>query len=371
MNLEEARNEIRAADAEMAAQFLRRMHAVKEVAAYKREHGLPVFDREQEERVVHRSLEWIDDSELRDYFVEFLQNTMTVSRRYQHRLMDGMRIAYSGVEGAFAHIAAKRIFPGGTPMSYPSFEEAYNAVSCGDYDCAVLPMENSYAGEVGQVMDLMFSGSLSVNGIYDLRISQNLLGIPGAALSDIQTVVSHPQALGQCQPYLRRHNLAEKESSNTARAAKLVMERQDVHLAAIASAETAALYGLQILDRDINESKFNTTRFAVFSRAENASPGRRDSSVFLLMFTVRENVAGALAKAINVIGTYGFNMRVLRSRPLRTLPWQYYFYVEAEGDDTSENGRHMVEALRQECVMLKVVGRFHAGALEEGREETP
>lgn len=155
-----------------------------------------------------------------------------------------MKIAYSGVEGAFANIAASRIFPDGHLVSFGDFEEAYNAVVDGECDCCVLPIENSFAGEVGQVMDLMFQGSLYINGVYGLPVVQNLLALPGTKMSDIKEVVSHPQALSQCAAYITKHGYSMRQSSNTARAAKEVVERGDPHVAAIASAETAELYGL-------------------------------------------------------------------------------------------------------------------------------
>ena len=361
MDITEAREAIAAADREMAALFLRRMEAVGAVAEYKRERGLPVEDPAQEARVLARGAEWIDDPDLLPYYHQYQQQVMEVSKRWQHRLLDGARIAYSGVEGAFAHIAARRIFPDGTAVAFPSFEDAYQAVLDGDCDSAVLPLENSYAGEVGQVTDLMFRGDLAVNAVYELQVVQNLLGVPGAAMEDVRTVVSHPQALAQCRDYLRRHGLEEVSAANTALAAKSVAERGDKALAAIASAETAELYGLKVLDHDINESRANTTRFAVFSRTEHRpAPGAKDSA-FLLLFTVN-HVAGALAKAINVIGEHGFNMKVLRSRPMKTLAWKYYFIVEAEGDISSPEGRRMIGDLSEHCPMLKVAGRYSASA---------
>ncbi|MBR7082677.1 MAG: chorismate mutase [Clostridia bacterium] len=355
-DIEKARKAINEADKEMARLFSDRMNAVRDVAAYKAEHGLPIFDAEREAEVVARGAAIIEDEEIREYYVNFLKYTMELSKQYQHRLMSGVRVAYSGVEGAFAHIAATRIFPDGEHVSYGGFIDAYNAVVNGECDCAVLPIENSYAGEVGQVMDLMFGGSLYVSGVYNLRITHNLLGVPGARIEDIKTVISHPQALDQCAGYIRRHGFEQKRAVNTAMAAKEVAERGYISTAAIASAETAKLYGLAVLDHDINESATNTTRFAVFSRVENTAKKNVNSN-FMLLFTVK-NISGALAKAIDVIGRHGFNMKVLRSRPMKELAWQYYFYVEAEGDESSEKGREMLEELSLNCDMLKVVGTY-------------
>ncbi|MBQ9412195.1 MAG: chorismate mutase [Oscillospiraceae bacterium] len=358
MELNEARERIRQADEAMAALFVRRMEAVHTVAEYKRARGLPVEDPAQEARVLEGRGALVEDPVLREYYMLFLQHVMDVSKLFQHRLTEGLRVAYSGVEGAFAHIAARRIFPDGTPVSCPGFEEAYHAVASGDCDTAVLPIENSYAGEVGQVLDLMFSGNLYVNGVYDLAVTQNLLGLPGADRSAIRTVVSHPQALQQCQTYIREHGLTARSAENTALAARQVAEGRDPAVAAIASAETAERYGLEILERQINASETNTTRFAVFSRTL-AQMGKREGGGFLLLFMVKDE-AGGLAKAINIISAYGYNMRVLRSRPMKNLSWHYYFYAELEGDDCSEDGRRMLSALHGVCPMVKVAGHYSA-----------
>ena len=144
---------------------------------------------------------------------------------------------------------------------------------------------------------------------------------------------------------------------NTAVAAERVAEWKDKTKAAIANEATAELYGLTILDHDINESKNNTTRFAVFARTKNdISSGKEDSS-FILLFRVN-NVAGALAESLQVISKYGFNMRVLRSRPINTTPWKYYFYAETEGDPSSREGKEMLRELREHCDMLRVVGQY-------------
>ena len=356
-SLQDARQKINEIDKEMAALFESRMQAVKVIAEYKKERGLPIFDAAREQAVIEKNSAYIRDYDIRSYYVRFLQDEMAVSKQYQEHIISGARVAYSGIEGAYANIAAKKIFPYGRAISYPDFRAAYEAVERGDCDCCVLPIENSYAGEVGQVMDLMFQGSLYVNGIYTLRITHHLLGLEGATLSGVKTVVSHPQALAQCAEYIRSKGFETVEYANTAKAAKAVRDGGDVSVAAIASSETARLYGLSVLDHDINESATNSTRFAVFSRAQNKQVNTTRDSRFMLMFTVK-NEAGALAQALNVLSSYGFNMRALRSRPMKDLAWQYYFYIEAEGDETGSNGSDMLRHLSLHCDMLKVVGHF-------------
>ena len=221
-SLKDARKKINELDRKMADLFVERMQACAEVAEYKKENGLTVFDPVREEEVIRRNSELVDDAELRAYYVTFLKNNMSVSRSYQEKLLNGMKVAYSGTEGAFAHIATCKLFPTANKLPYSDFAAAYRAVECGECDVAVLPLENSYNGEVGQVTDLMFSGSLYVNAVFELAVSQDLLGVPGATLSDIKEVLSHPQALGQCANFIKENGLSEREYSNTALAAKYV-----------------------------------------------------------------------------------------------------------------------------------------------------
>jgi len=193
-----ARETISEADKEIARLFEKRMEAVRLVAEYKKERGLPVFDASREQDVIRNSLEAVEDEEIKEFYIPFIKNTMEISKRFQHRILEGANIAYSGVEGAFAHIAAGRIFPDGNRISYPDFKAAYEAVEKGECDAAVIPIENSRAGEVGQVIDLMFSGSLYVNGVYSLDVRHNLIGLPGVTEKDVTRVIRHQQALDQC-----------------------------------------------------------------------------------------------------------------------------------------------------------------------------
>ncbi len=356
--LQKAREEIGEIDAEMAKLFCRRMQAVEAVAEYKRERGLPVQDKAREDALVAKNSALIEQDVLREYYVNFQKYTMQLSREYQQRLNAGIRVAYGGVPGAFASEAAEMLYPDGQYASYADFTAAYRAVETGECDVAVLPIENSFAGEVGQVMDLMFSGSLYINRTCDLAVEQNLLVLPGTKLSDVREVVSHPQALDQCAGFLDAQGITVRTPyANTATAAKLVHELGKPHVAAIGSVQAASLYGLEVLERGINQSAGNTTRFACFTRTENRQTDRPDDN-FMLVFTVRHQ-AGALAQAINIIGAYGYNMRNLHSRPMKDLAWNYYFYVECEGNIRTENGKQMLRALAPMCDKLKLVGAYN------------
>ena len=271
------------------------------------------------------------------------------------------KIAYSGIEGSFAAMAVGEIFPDAEKVSCRTFREAYSIVEKGQADAAVLPIENSYAGEVGQVSDLMFSGPLQVTGVYELSISQCLLGVAGSSVESIKTVISHPQALEQCGEFIARCGYETIPYENTARAAQEVAGRADPSVGATASSETAKLYGLTILEYDINESSQNVTRFAVFTRRDEANEyaetARQKAKNTILIFTIRD-FAGALARAISIIGKHNYNMRVIRSRPVKEYNWQYYFFTEIEGVLDSEEGWRMLEQLKTACEKIKVVGTY-------------
>ena len=352
--LEEARKIINDVDTQMAELFVKRMRAAEMVYEHKKKMGLPILDQARETAVIERNTKRIEDEVLKGYYIDYLKNVMSISRAYQYRMQNGLKVAYSGVEGAFAHIAAGRIFPESQRISCRDFKAAYESVVNGENDVAVLPIENSYAGEVGQTIDLIFSGSLFINGIYELEIHQNLLGVPGSSVEDIKKVISHPQALSQCHDYIKSRALETEEANNTAVAARQVALAKDKHIGAIASIETAEIYGLTVLQQNINKSSENTTRFAVLSRVQANSPSLANS---VLMFTVKHE-AGSLANAISIIGKFGYNMTALRSRPLRKHSWQYYFYIEIDGSTDTAEGKQMLEELNKVCDQLKVVGTF-------------
>lgn len=353
--LEKARLTINQIDKEMAGLFEQRMDAVKIVAEYKKLHGTQVTDAAREAEVIRRNSAYIENEDYKSYYVNFLQHNMDLSKSYQHRLLEGMRVAFSGVEGAFANIAANRVFPDAKALPYPDFKSAYDSVVNGECDCVILPIENSYNGDVGQVMDLAFFGPLYINGVYDIGVVQNLLAVKGTTMDQVKTVISHPQALGQCAAYIKKHGFEAIEAVNTAVAAKQVSEMGRHDIAAIASDEAAEKYGLKKLEAHINESNSNTTRFAVFSRSEK-TPSSQDNH-FILLFTV-SNEAGALGKAISIIGENGFNLKALKSRPTKELIWSYYFYAEGEGNINSEKGKKMMGELREKCSELRLVGCF-------------
>ena len=351
--LEQARAEIDTVDAQLAALFERRMAAVLQVAEYKRAHGLPVYDAARETAVLEKAAARIQDPALRPYYKDHVQNLMDVAKQYEAVVLGQNRAAYQGVEGAFSHIALTRLFQHVRAQAYPTWAEVFDAVAGGDAAYGVLPFENSHAGDVSEVLDLCYAHrDICVCDVYDLPVSQNLLGVPGAHLSDVKKAVSHPQALQQSAKFIRSLGLETQAFQNTAAAAKSVAEAGDKSVAAIASLETAALYGLSVLAENINTSETNTTRFIVIGRRMNAAGNR-----FSLLFTV-DHRAGRLARVMQLIGAMGFNLECIKSRPMPNVPWEYYFYVEVVGDLSAEKSKELLDTLSGVCRTVRVLGVY-------------
>ena len=263
------------------------------------------------------------------------------------------RAAYQGVEGAFAHIALRALFPHAEAVSCPTWDEVFDAVSRGDTAHGVVPFENSHAGDVSAVLDLCYNHpELWVVDVYDLPISQNLLVLPGTQLAQLKHVYSHQQAIAQSETFLKQFRLPATAMPNTAMAAKFVAESGDPSKAAIASAETAALYGLEVLVPSINTDGDNTTRFIVLSR-EKPTVGNR----FSLLFTL-DNKPGKLAEVIQVIGRFGYDMESIKSRPLPHVPFDYYFYVELVGDPSADETAALLRELDHTCRTVRLLGVY-------------
>ena len=345
--LQMAREAIDRVDRQMAALFEERMAAVEQVLAYKQEHGLPVLDAGREAEVLQKNLALLNRPELRPYYEDCLRCRMEVSRQYQAAVLGRDTVAYQGVEGAFSQIALSRLFPHARQLACATWDEVFEKVESGGAEYGVLPFENSHAGDVSAVLDLCFGHSLSVVRMYDLPVSQNLLGLPGASLADIREVYSHRQAIRQSERFLKSLGLPAREWPNTAAAARYVAECDDPAKAAIASADTAALYGLTVLAQDIS-----TTRFIVVGRERPAAGNR-----FSLLFTV-DHKAGRLARVIQAIGEAGFNMECIKSRPMPHVPFEYYFYAELVGDARAADGQKLLETLETVCRTLRILGVF-------------
>lgn len=355
IKFQSARNTIADIDKKIAGLFEERMRASEDVAEYKKINGLPIEDLVREAHLLEMNSQLISDDEIRSYYINFQKNIMKLSKDYQRKLNDGMRVAFSGVKGAFAELAVKRIFPDASPIPYGDFKAAYRAVENGECEIAVLPIENSYEGDVARVMDLTYFGSLFINGVYDMAVEQHLFGTQDGNSKTIKTVISHPQALGQCAEFIEQKGYETQEAVNTAVAAKLVAEKNDKALGVICSIESGNEYGLKLIDRKINKNSQNTTRFAVFSRVPRDS--HADQNNFIVLFTVRDE-AGSLGKAISVFGECGYNLKALKSRPSKDVIWNYYFFLEGEGHLTEKSEKVMIEKLSAVCTNVRLVGKY-------------
>lgn len=356
-DIKETRLKINEIDEKMAKLFEERMSLAKDIAEYKKTCGLKIEDKDREREVVNKNLEFVNNQEYKDYYVDFIKSTMEISKNYQRKLLEGLKVGYAGIEGAYGYIATKKLFKNSEKLSYPSFDSAFKGVENGVIDLCVLPLENSYAGDVGMVMDLMFQGQLYINDIIELEVNHCLLVKKGTKFEDIKVLASHAQALAQCSDFIAKNNFKTMEYPNTAIAAKDLKDKLDNSVAVIASEETAEIYDLEVLRTNINTSRNNTTRFGVFSKTLNETKENSPYVHSIIMFTVK-NEAGALAQTLNIIGSFGYNMRILRSRPLKELMWNYYFYIELDGNVNSKDGVDMIRQLKTVCELFKVVGTY-------------
>lgn len=351
--LDKAREKINAIDVQMRELFEQRMQAVEEVAEYKLKNNMKIFDPDREAEVIEKNSIKMQNEKLKPYYREYIQAVMDISKSYQESIVNCDTYGYQGVLGAFSHIATQRLFPHGKMKNYAAFEGAVKGVLNHEIAKAVLPFENSYTGEVGEILDLLFKYDVVIQSIYDLKINQNLLGLKGATLCDIKQVYSKDQAINQCQDFLKNFDYELIPYANTALAAKFVSESQDKSKAAIASIETAELYGLEVLAENINTSKDNTTRFVVVG---NELP--EDGNHLSIVFTVHHE-SGQLAKIMQIVAKYGFNMENIKSRSLKDASWQYYFYMEIEGHYRDEKMQSMLEECRNSSSNFKVIGVYN------------
>ena len=370
------RQEIDAIDSEMVNLFKRRLEIVERVAAAKRATGSPVLDPGRERAILTKVSESVGPEY--ENGAQLLFSTLFgISRARQRAVINGEPalvrqirevcastaarfparavVACPGVEGSYAQQACSRLFTLPTILFFNGFDKIFDAVESGLCPYGILPIENSAAGSVTAVYDLMDKHRFHIVRALRQKVDHVLLGVRGASLDGLREVASHPHALAQCGNFLKQHSAMKPiPESNTAVAAKALAQSGRTDRAVVASRACAKLYGLEILEANINKSGENTTRFAVLSRVKAASPAFSNA---VLMFTVK-NEAGSLAQALNIIGRYGCNMTALRSRPLKKHSWQYYFYVEIDSTTESETGKQMLSDLSKVCDRLKVAGAF-------------
>lgn len=262
-----------------------------------------------------------------------------------------MKIGYQGTLGSFSQIAAKQLFEGNELIDFLSFKDVIDNVLNFTLDYGVLPIENSYTGEVAMVLDELFNSNVYITDMYNLPITQNLVGIKTAQLEDIKQVYSHEQALMQCSQFLKDLNVEMISFANTALASEYVKKLNDPTKAAIASSLTAELYDLKILKTEINNNKTNTTRFAVISKEI-----KEIREHFAFVFTVKDG-SGALANVLNEISKLNVNLTAISSHSTHE-DWKYYFYCEADGRLDSRNIIELVNVLKEKCQTFRIIGSY-------------
>ncbi len=271
------------------------------------------------------------------------------------------RVAFQGEPGAYSHEAALRFFgPEIELLPCRTFADVAQAVEAGRAEFGVLPVENSTAGSINAVYDLLLDRDLRIWGEVILRVRHCLLVPPGTTLADVRAVRSHPQALEQCARFIERHGWEALAAHDTAGSARMLAERPEPGIAAIAGRLAAERYGLAILVEGIEDDPENATRFFIVSTRE---PPRAERNKTSIVFSTR-HVPGALHACLGEFATRGINLTKLESRPRRGRPWEYVFYVDFEGHWQDPPCREALLGLLQRASFVKLLGSYPAA---EGR----
>ena len=253
-------------------------------------------------------------------------------------------IVYQGEPGAYSHLACQTYFPDMRPMACRSFSQAFAKVRAGEAQLAMIPVENTVAGRVSDVYHLLPEGGIYITGEHYLPVHHQLLGVPGAKLSDIKTARSHPMALGQVRKRLEGLNITPQNDVDTAGAARAVAEIGDKTIGAIASTLAGKTYGLDVLASDIEDADHNTTRFIVLSNTPLRIAQGSEPVVTSFVFKVR-NVPSALYKALGGFATNGLNMTKLESYMVDGSFWATQFYADVEGHPEDDAMKHAMDEL--------------------------
>lgn len=269
-------------------------------------------------------------------------------------------VAFQGERGAFGDEAVRGYFgQKAEPLPYRSFADVFQAVAAGEVDYGLVPVENSQAGSINDVYDLLRQHDLFVIGEISHPVSHYLLCLPGQQISDIKRVISHPQALAQCDVYLRELNVEIVATYDTAGSAKMVREENLKGVAAIAGARAAELYELEILARNIQTIKDNYTRFIALGR-EPALRCEGEAKTMLVMATAHQ--PGSLHRCLGVLAANTINLLKLESRPSRQGLWEYVFYLDFEGHRDDPKVRSALAELAGYTTFCKVLGSFTRNA---------
>lgn len=375
-DLMQIRKELDEVDQAFVELYQRRMALCSDVARSKIQSGRPVRDVRRENEKLESVKEMVDSGADKKNVEELFRLLMASSRKLQYHMLNKMdvdscrlpfetvdelskencRVVYCGVEGAFGHEATRTYFGDDVSCFHVStFEGCMNALSGGRADYAVIPIENSSAGVVADVYDLLVKCDNYIVDEMDLPVVHSLLVNPGTKLEDIDTVYSHPQAIAQCNKFLNEHKKIHAiEKSNTAVAARMVAEEGNPHHAAIASKVAGELYGLETLISPLNYNLGNMTRFAIIS---NRKITRKDAKHISICFET-EHDPGSLYRLMSHIIYNNLNMIKLESRPVPGQTWEYRFFMNFDGSFSQSSVKNALTGISEEAVSFKILGSF-------------
>ena len=265
------------------------------------------------------------------------------------------KIAYQGIKGANSYEAAQRLFPESDLTAYKSFDDVFRAVEDGECGYGVLPVENSTAGSVAAVYDLILRYRFYIVGALDLPIDYCLAGLKQSTLGDIEKVISHPQALSQCEQYISRMGFESAACSNTAVAARDTAREKRLNLAAVCSYKAAEEYGLKVLDDHLQDNKNNKTRFIVISKKLYINENANKVS---LCFSL-PHVTGALFHMLQRFDALGLNLTKIESRPIPDKDFEYLFYLDFSGSVKSKGVTSLLCKLSGELPEFSFLGNYY------------
>ena len=374
-SLQELRGQLDEIDAQIVELYQKRMDVCNKVGEYKVAAGRKVFDKQREQEKLAAVTAGVTNEFYKKGLTELYEQLMSMSRKLQYQLLtkkgalgrlpfigvdkldvEGARIVFQGTEGAYSQ-AAMKIYFGSDINSFhvQTFRDAMEAIEEGTADFAVLPIENSSAGAVNEVYDLLMEFENYIVGEVFLRIDHTLAGLPGTKLSDIERVYSHPQALMQSAKFLDEHRDWQQISvANTAVAAKKVLEDNDCKKAAICSASAAEFYGLEVLEEQVNHNEHNATRFIVVT---NQKIFLKDASKISICFEAAHE-SGSLYHLLSHFIYNNLNMLKIESRPIEGRNWEYCFFVDFEGNMADGAVKNAIRGLREEARNLKILGNY-------------
>lgn len=374
MDLIDLRNGLDEIDKQIVELYEKRMDLCAKVAEYKIETGKKVFDRVREQEKLAK-VKSLTSNEFNSHGVEELfEQIMAMSRKLQYQLLaqhgsegklpfigvDNLetskaRVVFQGAEGAYSQIAMQTFF-GDQINSFhvDTFRDAMSAIDEGSADFAVLPIENSTAGMVSEIYDLLVEFENFIVGEQIIKIEHCLLGMPGATLEDIKTVYSHPQSLMQSSRFLADHDWKQISMQNNAFAAKKVADEKDKSQAAIASSLAGKLYGLDVIKQGVNQSDTNSTRFIIVT---NQKIFKKDAKKISLCLEVPHE-SGSLYHMLSHFIYNNINMTKIESRPIEDRNWEYRFFIDIEGNLSDASVKNALRGLRDEAKSMKILGNY-------------